>query len=385
MKTAKKWATFAICSAVTAAMLMGCGADKTVDTSDLDTDAVTENATINTPAASAPDGVKVISDDANTIQYAYGDYEFSVDKNVDIKDREIVAVFENVSIPFAQLLDSGITNAKNEYGINAYQMGGTAWDATESMDIIDSMINKGVDGLIIAAIDEDAFTKAAHKAMEAGIPVVGYNSPMTDTSARLCTVGVDVYSVAKSITDPLVKKVNDTYGGGKILLFGDLASNEPIKRAQALKDSVAEYPEGTFEILELHTTGDDAAVYADIENMMLANPDIVGAYSVNGLQYLFGKYLKSNDIGNNFGDEPIFCAGHELFEESLYNVRDGWETYLSSQDPTNQGYMPAKIFAEFYSNYDVSIFEDVTLEPIVVDKDSVEDYIKRVEAGEMVL
>lgn len=329
------------------------------------------------PAAEATDAAT----DGDTMTFEYAGYTFTIDKTVPLEDREIVSIFENVSHPFGACLNAGVEQAAADFGVNAYQMGGTSWNAAESVEIMDALVTKGVDVICIAAIDEDAFTAASKRAMEAGVMVIGYNSPMTDTSARLCHVGVDIYSVAYAVVEPMCKAIYDTYGGGKVLLFGDLAANEPYYRAKALRDCVATYPEGTFEIIELNSNQDDATIYADIENAFQANPDIVGTYSVSGCQYLAGKYLKENNIGHLDSDHPIYNAGHDLFEDCLYNVRDGWEAFLVSQDPFGQGYQPIKIAAEFFTNYDTSVFEDMTLEPIVVTKDNVQEYIDKLEAG----
>lgn len=322
------------------------------------------------------------SADSNIMTFEYEGYTFEIDTSIPIEEREFVSTFENVSHSFGTCLNAGVEAAAEEFGVNAYQMGGTSWDASETVEMMDALVTKGVDVICVAAIDEDAFTAASKRAMEAGVMVIGYNSPMSDTSARLCHVGVEIYDVAKAVTDPLCEAIYETYGGGKILLFGDLAANEPVTRSQALYDSIAEYPEGTFEVIELNSNQDDATIYSDVENAFAANPDIVGTYSVSGCQYLVGQYLKENNIGNVLtSDQPIYSAGHDLFEESLYNVRDGWEAFLVSQDPFNQGYQPIRIAYEFFTTYDTSVFEDITIEPVYVDESNVQEYIDQLEAG----
>lgn len=374
-------AALLLAMAMSATVLTGCAGPEDVDTPD-------DGASTQAPDAgtSAPAELKleVVSEDDSAMTLRYGEYTFEIDKTIPIKDRHIVGIFENVVHQFGQILDTGIHMAGDEYGAKCEQMGGTDWIADESIDIIDNLIASGVDGLIIAAIDEEAFTAAAHRALEAGIPVVGYNSPM-EQEARWATVGVDVYSVAEAVVTPFLKDIYDTYGGGKILVFGSLADNEPTTRKKALMDVAASYGDGVFDILEVNVTGDDTAVYSAIENAMLANSDIVGAYSVNGAQYVFGQYLKDNDVGNMKSDKPIFTAGHDLFPESLENVKDGWESYLVSQDPVNQGYVPTKMLCDFYTNYDISVFEDVYLDPVVVNADNVQTYLDKLAAGELVL
>ena len=327
-------------------------------------------------------GACIIAHAEDNVTVEYGGYTFEIDKTVPLEDREIVSVFENVSHPFGACLNAGIEAAAEEFGVNAYQMGGTSWDAAESVEIMDALVTQGVDVICIAAIDADAFTAAAKRAMENGVMVIGYNSPLSDENQRMCHVGVDIYSVAKAITDPLCEAVYNKYGGGKIMIFGDLAANEPVIRAQALQDSMAEYPEGTFELIEVNSPGDDASIFADIENAFAANPDIVGTYSVSGCQYLVAKYLRENEIGNVLtSNNPVYSVGHDLFEECLDNLLDGWEYLLVSQDPFNQGYMPIKIAADFFTDYDASVFQDTNLDPVVVGADEAQGYIDQINAG----
>lgn len=372
MRKRGNWIAAMMTSVLITSMLTGCSGSKAEDETPIAPEEQNE-----TSEAPADDG-----EDSGIFKFEYEGYTFEIDTSIPVEDREIVSTFENVSHSFGACLNAGVEGAAEEFGINAYQMGGTSWDAAETVEIMDALVTKGVDVICVAAIDEDAFTAASKRAMESGVLVIGYNSPMSDTSARMCHVGVEIYDVAKGVTDPLCKAIYDTYGGGKILLFGDLAANEPVTRSEALYDSIAEYPEGTFEVIELNSNQDDAAIYADVENAFAANPDIVGAYSVSGCQYLVGKYLKENNIGNVLtSDHPIYSAGHDLFEDCLYNVRDGWEAFLVSQDPYNQGYKPIEIAYKFFTTYDTSVFEDLTLDPVCVDESNVQEYIDQLEAG----
>lgn len=379
----KKRRLFAMLLAVVmmASALAGCGGSNSSESSTTDTEKTEPKDITGEAPAELKLTVVEESDTAMTLQY--GEYTFEIDKTIPIEKRHIVGIFENVASDFGQILDTGIRQAGTEYGSKTEQMGGTDWTADECINIIDNLIASNVDGLIIAAIDEEAFTAAAHRAMEAGIPVLGYNSPMEET-ARWATVGVDVYSVAKGVVTPFLESIYETYGGGKVLVFGALANNEPTTRKQALVDVAATYGDA-FEIIEVNVNGDSTEIYSAIENVMLANDDIVGAYSVDGAQFVFAQYLKDNDIGNMNSDAPIFTAGHDLFAESLENVKDGWESYLVSQDPVNQGYVPAMMLSAFYTNYDISVFENVILDPVVVDASNVQEYLDKLDAGELVM
>src|SRR5712671_4507935 len=79
-------------------------------------------------------------------------------------------------------------------------------DAVEQAQIIETLIEKKVDGIAVSVNDADALTESINKAMDAGIPVVTFDSD-APKSKRLAYYGTANFPVGKIMADELVKRM----------------------------------------------------------------------------------------------------------------------------------------------------------------------------------
>jgi ribose transport system substrate-binding protein len=174
--------------------------------------------------------------------------------------------------------------AKGPDGVDVIYTGSVASDAAEQVRVMEDIIAKGVDGIGISVNDPTALEDVINKAMDAGIPVMCWDSDSPD-SKRFTYLGVDNYEGGKAAADLLVRSMGKE---GKVaLLTGVPGALNLEERIRGFKDGVKEY--AGIEVVATVACYDDINKGVEVvEEAMLANPDLNGWFFV-GLWPLFAE------------------------------------------------------------------------------------------------
>jgi simple sugar transport system substrate-binding protein len=296
----------------------------------------------------------------------------------ELKDLEIPIVYMNVTTPFAQFIKMGIDDAAKEFGVNAYMTAPTEWSTENEIKLIEDLIAKGVDGISIAVLDIPALTPIIQKSLEAGIPTTCFNVDAPD-SGRLGFVGEDLYKAGQEVGQALVDAMGPK---GKVLITTEAQEAYFSQQREAGTRSVLEkYPE--IEVLPtLNCPGDQQQMYSIIEAAMKENPDITGVASCGGTCFVLSKYLQDNNIGNANSDRPIYNTGHDLREEKVQQIKDGWSTAQFGQNPYEQGYQAVKMIVDFLKTKDPASFKVIDTGILRVDSSNADEILERIANGE---
>src|SRR5512140_3358531 len=120
-----------------------------------------------------------------------------------------VLVPKNLGNPYFDTSNNGAQEAAKELGVTVLYQGPAAADATQQIQLINSLIAQKVSGLAISADDSDALKPVGAQAMAAGIPVVTWDSAI---SAGGRTVHVN-QAVAEQIGRSQVQLISKLIGG----------------------------------------------------------------------------------------------------------------------------------------------------------------------------
>ena len=306
-----------------------------------------------------------------------GEYDIKV-TDKDPSKIEIPVVYMNITIPFAGLIKQGVDAAAEEFGVNAYMTGATDWSTEAQYKVIEDLITKGVDGISIAVLDIPGLTPVIQKALEAGIPTTCFNVDAPE-SGRLSFTGEDLYLAGAETSKGLIEHMGEE---GKVIIT-TVAVNAiwSQKREMGVRSVLEKYP--GIEILELvNAPGDEQTAYAALENALLANSDLDGMISCGGTQYLWARLLENKGMGGIGSDHPIYNTGHDLYEEKLIQIKDGWATVAYGQNPYEQGYQAVKQIYEFLTTGDTSKFKDIDTGVFRVDESNVEKVLEMLYDGE---
>ena len=197
-------------------------------------------------------------------------------------DADITIAVVPKSLDNAIFLDSqAAAEAKaKELGINLQWVGPTTSDAGQQVTVIEGLIEKQVDGILISCNDADALKDVIDRAVDAGI-VVGCFDSDSPESKRAFYCGTDNYAVGKLAAEEMMKILPD---GGKVaILTGVLGAPNLEERIRGFKETV----EGSnIEVMPVQTGNDDVQTSVDVVGQYTAaNPDLAAWFFVGGWPY----------------------------------------------------------------------------------------------------
>jgi ribose transport system substrate-binding protein len=123
-------------------------------------------------------------------------------------------------------------------------------DELKQKEILESFIAQKVDGIAISVLNADFLTNTIDRAIDAGIPVVTWDSD-APKSKRIAFYGVDDYKSGQIMGEEAARLLN---GKGTIAFLTSAGANNLQRRLDGAKDALAKFPGikivDTFDIQE---------------------------------------------------------------------------------------------------------------------------------------
>ena len=162
-------------------------------------------------------------------------------------------------------------------GIQILWRGPESTDEIRQKEILESFIAQRVDGIASSCLNGDLLTDAIDGAVDAGIPVVTFDSD-APRSKRLVFYGVNDFEAGRALGDGLVKLLG---GRGRVALITALGADNLQKRLDGAREALARAPD--IHIVETFDVRDDPVRVAEvIATGVQRYPDLDGWLSVGG-------------------------------------------------------------------------------------------------------
>jgi ribose transport system substrate-binding protein len=232
----------------------------------------------------------------------------------------------------AIFLDAKVASeaACKELGINFIWTASEKSDAAQQVTVIEGLIQKKVDGILISCNDADALKDVINKAIDGGIKVATFDSDSPD-SKRLFYIGTDNEGFGVQAGDFMKQLLPD---GGKVaILTGVLGAPNLELRIVGFKKSVA----GTnIELLPVQTGEDDVQKSVEVVNQFTAaNPDLKGWFFDGGWPYFASpEALKELKLWIDKGGKVVSI---DTFQPMLQFVQLGMVDKLIGQNYVKMG------------------------------------------------
>lgn len=226
-------------------------------------------------------------------------------------------------------------------------------DGQEQANRIDQLRTEGVDGIIVSCSDASAVTNSINMAVDAGIPVMCFDSDAPQ-SQRFAFYGVDDIQTGRTVMDHLARVMPD--GGQIAILAGNQNAPNLQARVQGVRDRAAEL--GGFEIVDVfyHEETPSEATAA-VQRAMGANPDI------NGWAMIGGWPLFSDALLEDWPEDVKIVAVDALPAQLPY-VEEGVSQVLLAQLCYDWGYISTDmVFRKVHLGEDVQT-EIMELQPV---------------------
>ena len=164
--------------------------------------------------------------------------------------------------------------AAKELGVTVNYQGSATADATQEIQLLNSLIAQKVSGLAVSANDSDALMPVGKAAMAAGIPVVSWDAAIAPGGR---TVHIN-QAEAQGIADVQIKMALDLTGpdGGKIAILSAAATapnqNEWI---DLMKKDLAKPENAKLTLVDtVYGNDDDTKSYSEAQGLFKKYPDL---------------------------------------------------------------------------------------------------------------
>ena len=131
-------------------------------------------------------------------------------------------------------------------------------DQLKQKEILESFITQRVDGIAISALNGDFLTDTINRAIDAGIPVVTWDSD-APKSKRIAFYGVDDFESGRIMGQEAIKLLT---GKGKVAIITSVGATNLQRRLDGVRDALAAAP--GIEIVEIYDIKEDVVRCAEI-------------------------------------------------------------------------------------------------------------------------
>lgn len=198
------------------------------------------------------------------------------------------------------------------------------------VNLVNDMVVRQVDGILIAATDAKALAPAVEQAIERGVPVITLDSGV-DSDAPYAYIATDNVGAAKLAAETLAELID---GKGKVGDIGITAGSQTGReREEGFLDGMKAYPE--VEVLPVQYSGCDPAKSLNVAtDFYTANPDLVGFFGAcDGGGTGAGQLVKQKGLKGK-----VHVVSFDTSPEELQLFKDGYIDALIVQDPFQMGY-----------------------------------------------
>ncbi|MDQ6701094.1 MAG: substrate-binding domain-containing protein [Acidobacteriota bacterium] len=250
------------------------------------------------------------------------------------RSRVVGVVPKGANHIFWQTVHAGAVKAAREYGLTVEWKSPTLEiDSSRQIEIVDSMVNRHLAGIVLAPVDKQALVAVVERAEREGIPVAIFDSAI-DTGKIVSYVATDNAEGGRMAA----RRLNQALGGkGMVGVVGFMAgSASTMEREDGFQRELRKFPGLEYAGMQFGMA-DRAKAMAVTENMLGAHPDLAGLFADNESSSSGAvQALKSRNIRN------VKLVAFDASSQLIADLREGWIDALVVQNPFRMGYESTK-------------------------------------------
>src|SRR5229473_2056728 len=171
----------------------------------------------------------------------------------------LAVIPKGLDIPVFNYAKVGAERAAAQLGnVDVIWRGPERADELRQKEILESFITQRVDGIAISVLNADFLTTTIDRAVDAGIPVVTWDSD-APRSKRLAFYGVDDYKSGQIMGDEAARLLGGT---GTIAIITSLGASNLRRRLDGVQNALANHP--GLRIVETYDIKEDPVRCAEI-------------------------------------------------------------------------------------------------------------------------
>ncbi|MBI1318523.1 MAG: substrate-binding domain-containing protein [Candidatus Hydrogenedens sp.] len=243
----------------------------------------------------------------------------------------IAVVPKGLAQQFWLTVKQGADTAGAELGADIVWQGpAKETEIAKQIGILEDMINRGVDAIVMAACDENALVPTIQKAVDKGIPVITIDSGVK-SELPLSFVATDNVAGAKAGAEELARLVGGAGQVAQIPIVPGAATSE--MRQSGFEEGIAAHPD--IAIVGTQFCNSDVAKAMDVtRDMLTANPELKGVFAACEAAAIgAAQALKTAGRAG-----VVKLVGFDAAEEQVALLKDGTIHALIVQNPFQMGF-----------------------------------------------
>ena len=267
----------------------------------------------------------------------YDPADFKSDK--DSSEWTIAVVTKDNTANWFKRMEVGVKEFGEETGINVIQKGPANADATSQVQVIDDMINQGVDALCVVPIDPGAIEASLKNAMDKGIVVVTHEAS-NQVNTLYDTEAFTAEDFGAAIMDALASDMGEEGKYAEMVAYTTSTTHMEYANAEKARQEEA-YPnmelinDGAVPTCESEESIDTA--YERAKEVLKANPDLKGFTGVASTDCP-GIAKAVEELGLD-----VKVVGVGTPNEFKPYVESGTISTIKLWDPKDSGYIMCKV------------------------------------------
>ena len=254
-----------------------------------------------------------------------------------VKKIQIAVIPKGTTHEFWKTIHAGAVKASRELGVDIIWKGPQKEDdRAQQIMVVEDFINRGVDGIVLAPLDDRALCRPVQDAVRETIPVVIIDSELQGEDF-VSFVATDNYKGGVIAA----RKLGELLGGkGEIFLIRyQEGSASTTKRENGFLDTItSEFPGVSLLVQDQHTGATTETAYQLAENLIGRFPEVEGIFCPNESS-TFGtlRALQESRLAGK-----IKFVGFDSSPKLIQALRDGHIHGLVLQNPMKMGYLGVK-------------------------------------------
>jgi ribose transport system substrate-binding protein len=250
---------------------------------------------------------------------------------------QIAVIPKGMTHEFWNAIHAGAVKAGRELGVDIIWKGPHKEDDREGqIVVVEDMIARGVAGIVLAPLDDQALVRPVQEAQREGIPVVIIDSPLRG-SDYVSYIATDNYKGGVMAAERLGELLG---GQGRIFLIRchEGSASSTLREQGFFEATQKEFPGIEFLSKDLYAGVTTESAYQTLENLLSRFPNVDGIFCPNE-STTFGalRALQDKDLAGK-----VKFVGFDSSSKLVDGLREGQIHGLVIQNPFNMGYLGVK-------------------------------------------
>ncbi len=250
------------------------------------------------------------------------------------RELEIAVIPKGMTHEFWKSIHAGAVKASRELGVEILWKGPQKEDdRAQQITVVEDFINRGVDGIVLAPLDDRALCRPVQDAVRENIPVVIIDSGLQGQD-YISFVATDNYQGGVLAA----RRIGQLLPGGKkiFLIRYQEGSASTMERERGFLDTLKkEFPNISLLVQDQYAGSTTETAYQLVENLLSRFPEVDGIFCPNESS-TFGTLRALQEAG--LAGKVTF-VGFDSSPKLIQGLRDGHIHGLVLQNPVKMGYL----------------------------------------------